>query len=326
MSESTGSIRQIPVHTLPALAAAIVCGLAGFAGFSWQVEDFVSGIGGAYGFYMLVRVITFSSALVLCYVGVRAKSVTTVWCFGLIAVLFNPIAEIGLGKEMWRWVDLAASLTFLVSLHSLIPEWLIRHFQSNKAIESDGKPPRTPAESSTRNVINFAVALFFFVTIAIAWPKAEYPQNGSSSTSSSLSSSTPPNNSTQVGDSQPDSTQRVAAPSEAEEILAIGDESSGDLYPETAIRELTSADTSAMSDDDLQYAITEIVIRHGYDPKRVDVKRLFARKRGRHFLPVRGRTLSEAEALMSETEATNYYYLAAQRESRKRAGAWTGPD
>lgn len=325
MSEPTDSRRQAPVHTLPALVAAIICGLAGWAGFSWQVEDLVGQLGGTYGFYMLVRVITFASALVLCYVGIRAKSVTTVWGFGLVAVLFNPIAEIGLGKDLWRWVDLGACIAFLFTLRPLIPEWFIRHFQSNGTLAKDGKTPRTPSEASNRNMINSLAVLAVVATVIVAWPRAVEPVLTTDTRSTNSYTSSGSQSTSQSTSSLP-ATNSTDTPAGYEDLIPSNASTGGDLFPETAISELSSSEIVKLTDDDLQYALTELVIRHGYDPKRSEVRELFEKKRGADFKPVHGRTLSEAEGLMSGTETLNYNHLAAEREKRKRMGIWSGPN
>ena len=89
-------------HTLPALAAAIFLAVA--IG-RWP-----------YGYYTLTRWVTCAVAVFVAYSAYDWEKIWAVWCFGFIAILFNPIAPIHLSREIWQPLDIAASVAFVVGI------------------------------------------------------------------------------------------------------------------------------------------------------------------------------------------------------------------
>lgn len=68
------------------------------------------------GYYQFLRLIVCG---VCCYgVLVSRESVSPVWliCFGLVALLFNPIFPIHLEREIWRFIDVGSGMIILVSV------------------------------------------------------------------------------------------------------------------------------------------------------------------------------------------------------------------
>lgn len=62
-----------------------------------------------YGYYTLVRWLACIGFVWLAYAAATASKSVWSWVFGLLAVLFNPLAKIHMPKGAWAAVDLAAA-------------------------------------------------------------------------------------------------------------------------------------------------------------------------------------------------------------------------
>jgi predicted lysophospholipase L1 biosynthesis ABC-type transport system permease subunit len=69
-----------------------------------------------YGFYTLLRWVVCVVGGLLAVESYRQGRMGWVWAFGIIALLFNPIAKFAFDKEVWRVFDAAAGICFLVRL------------------------------------------------------------------------------------------------------------------------------------------------------------------------------------------------------------------
>ena len=67
-----------------------------------------------YGYYMLVRLVVTVTAFYICYQEYNEQNKINpyVIVFGLIGLLFNPIAKIHLDKELWQVIDALSALIF----------------------------------------------------------------------------------------------------------------------------------------------------------------------------------------------------------------------
>lgn len=76
-----------------------------------------------YGFYTFVRIIVCGSAGLMCYqlwnTGYRG---TWLWVWGIVAILFNPVAVIHMTKEVWMAVDALAGGVFAFSAYQKYKE------------------------------------------------------------------------------------------------------------------------------------------------------------------------------------------------------------
>ena len=70
----------------------------------------------SYGFYTIVRWITFGVASYICFLSARSKSPGWTWFFGLTALLFNPFQPISLGRQSWIVVDVGIASIFMFSI------------------------------------------------------------------------------------------------------------------------------------------------------------------------------------------------------------------
>jgi hypothetical protein len=69
-----------------------------------------------YGYYTLMRIVVCGAAGFLAYSEYSETGSASFWVFlmGGLAVLFNPIIPIHLGREIWVPVDVVASVAFFI--------------------------------------------------------------------------------------------------------------------------------------------------------------------------------------------------------------------
>lgn len=66
-----------------------------------------------YGFYTFVKIIVCGCAGVICYQLWKAGDRGAwLWVWGMVAILFNPVAEIHMTKEVWMIMDAIAGCLF----------------------------------------------------------------------------------------------------------------------------------------------------------------------------------------------------------------------
>tara|TARA_B100000809_G_C14727702_1_gene383777 strand:+ start:243 stop:521 length:279 start_codon:yes stop_codon:yes gene_type:complete len=65
-----------------------------------------------YGYYTLLRIIVTIAAIINAYNFLEESNMEKVYLFGFLAILFNPLIPIYLGKELWILIDLAAAGIF----------------------------------------------------------------------------------------------------------------------------------------------------------------------------------------------------------------------
>lgn len=73
----------------------------------------------SYGYYKLLRFIICAVSAYGAYFSTEIKKIGWAWVFGSIAILFNPIIQIHLGRQIWAIVDLGAATLFAISLFLL---------------------------------------------------------------------------------------------------------------------------------------------------------------------------------------------------------------
>ncbi|MEJ5306269.1 MAG: DUF6804 family protein [Ignavibacteria bacterium] len=72
-----------------------------------------------YSYYTLLRFVVFGVSVYSVYLFITIKKSNWAWIHIMIAILFNPIFPIYLDRNIWRYVDIAAAIVFLVSLYVL---------------------------------------------------------------------------------------------------------------------------------------------------------------------------------------------------------------
>jgi hypothetical protein len=67
-----------------------------------------------YSYYTLLRLVVCGAGAYTAYVMYGWRRIALAWLFGLVAVLFNPIALVHLSRDLWRPIDLICALLFAV--------------------------------------------------------------------------------------------------------------------------------------------------------------------------------------------------------------------
>lgn len=69
-----------------------------------------------YGFYQLVRFIALIGFGILAYQANENKNQTEMIIYGALALLFQPLIKISLGRELWNIIDVVVGIGLLVSV------------------------------------------------------------------------------------------------------------------------------------------------------------------------------------------------------------------
>jgi hypothetical protein len=69
-----------------------------------------------YGYYQLVRIAGLVGFGVLAYMAYEQGNQQTMIIFIVLAILFQPIVKIALGREIWNVVDMVVGIGLLISL------------------------------------------------------------------------------------------------------------------------------------------------------------------------------------------------------------------
>lgn len=69
-----------------------------------------------YSYYTLLRVITTATCVLGIFCAFEWERKNWAWIFGCLAVLFNPIFPVALGREIWSIVDVAVAVFLLISI------------------------------------------------------------------------------------------------------------------------------------------------------------------------------------------------------------------
>ena len=95
-----------------------------------------------YGYYTFVRILVCGCAAFTCYRLVDAGDKSAwPWIWGMVAILFNPIAPIHMTKEVWMAMDAACGVLFGYAAY--------RGYKANAA-PAPLNPPETPLAKAAR--------------------------------------------------------------------------------------------------------------------------------------------------------------------------------
>ena len=67
-----------------------------------------------YGYYMLVRIVATILFVIFARQYYLAKKEELAITFGVLALIFQPLIKISLGREVWNMVDVAVAILLLV--------------------------------------------------------------------------------------------------------------------------------------------------------------------------------------------------------------------
>ena len=69
-----------------------------------------------YGYYQLLRLVVAAASVFIAVAAWQRGSHVAVIAFGLLALIYNPIAPLHLKREIWEWVNIGTAAVFLVAL------------------------------------------------------------------------------------------------------------------------------------------------------------------------------------------------------------------
>ena len=69
-----------------------------------------------YGYYQFLRWVICAVAVFVAVTAYSWKQQWATWLFGIIAILFNPIAPIYLTRAIWQPIDLTGAAMFILSI------------------------------------------------------------------------------------------------------------------------------------------------------------------------------------------------------------------
>lgn len=67
-----------------------------------------------YGYYSLMRLVATIGFAYMAYKYYEMKKEALVWTFGALALLFQPIVKIAIGRMVWNIVDVAVAILLIV--------------------------------------------------------------------------------------------------------------------------------------------------------------------------------------------------------------------
>ena len=69
-----------------------------------------------YGYYQLVRIVAMITFAIMAYQYYDKKNIPLAITFGGLAILFQPIIKVALGRTLWNVVDVAVALFLIILL------------------------------------------------------------------------------------------------------------------------------------------------------------------------------------------------------------------
>lgn len=71
------------------------------------------------GYYTFLRLVVCGTAIFLAHQSYQKQNMSWVWTTGFIALIFNPLIPLYLGRELWVVVDIIVAVVFGVYLIKL---------------------------------------------------------------------------------------------------------------------------------------------------------------------------------------------------------------
>ncbi|HKK88845.1 MAG TPA: DUF6804 family protein [Saprospiraceae bacterium] len=70
-----------------------------------------------YGYYQMVRMMALIGFSLLAYWSYEQNDMTAAIIYAALAILFQPIVKIALGRDLWNFVDVLVSIGLLASIY-----------------------------------------------------------------------------------------------------------------------------------------------------------------------------------------------------------------
>jgi len=68
-----------------------------------------------YGYYTLMRLVVCATAIYVIVISAKSGQTWGSWLFGIVALLFNPVAPIHLTKGIWQPLDFITGILLVVA-------------------------------------------------------------------------------------------------------------------------------------------------------------------------------------------------------------------
>ena len=72
--------------------------------------------GWPYGFFTLLRLVVFGTTAYLTWLAYRSEKQAWIWIFCFLALVFNPVIPLHLGRDLWIAIDLLVAVFLLISI------------------------------------------------------------------------------------------------------------------------------------------------------------------------------------------------------------------
>lgn len=72
-----------------------------------------------YGYYTLLRLVITGVFLMAALIAYDRKIAFLPWIYLLFAIVFNPLVKVHFEKEVWAWIDLAASILLVSTVRKI---------------------------------------------------------------------------------------------------------------------------------------------------------------------------------------------------------------
>ena len=71
------------------------------------------------GFYQLLRLVICGAAIYIVYVSYNLKKTAWCWIMGFVALIFNPLFQLHLGRDLWVVMDFVTLLLFIIAIFAI---------------------------------------------------------------------------------------------------------------------------------------------------------------------------------------------------------------
>ncbi|MCD6151640.1 MAG: hypothetical protein J7J70_08350 [Deltaproteobacteria bacterium] len=72
--------------------------------------------GWPYGFFTLLRLVVFGTTVYLSWLAYKSEEQAWAWVFGFVALVFNPLIPLHLGRDLWMVVDFLVAVLLIISI------------------------------------------------------------------------------------------------------------------------------------------------------------------------------------------------------------------
>ena len=71
------------------------------------------------GYYQLLRVVICGTAIYIAYVSHSLEKNVWSWIMGFIALIFNPLFQLHLGRDLWMVMDFVTLVLFIIAIFAM---------------------------------------------------------------------------------------------------------------------------------------------------------------------------------------------------------------